>query len=284
MSIVPLKKLIVICGPTAVGKTSYAVSLAKKIKGEIVSADSRQVYKEMDIATAKPTKAEQEGIRHHMLDIIFPQESFSVACYQHQALLAIHDVIQRGKQPILVGGTGLYISAIIEGYHVPQVMRDEKLRQQLAKKNTNVLYALLKKMDPEYAEIVDKNNKVRLIRAIEVGQKTGKKFSQLRTKKHIDFDINIIRLQLPRAELYRRIEERIGTMLEKGLLEEVAYLGKKYGWKIPSMLTLGYKQLGYYIRGEVSFDRAIELFKRDTRRYAKRQLTWFRNKNFLQEQ
>lgn len=290
-----LPKLIVILGPTASGKTKVAIELAKKFNGEIVCADSRTIYKWMDIGTAKPVNAKtqnkqkrgeyiSEGIGHHLIDVVYPYEEFSLVDFKEKATKVINDIIKRGKVPFLVGGTGLYIDAIIKNLEIPSVAPDKKLRKKLEKEGLENLIEKLKKLDPESAEKIG-NNKRKITRALEVCIKTGRKFSEIgKTGKPI-FDALQIGITMSRPELYKRIDFRVEEMFKNGLIEEIKEIVeklKKRGlsfkeiWELPSMSGIGYKQVGMYLREEIDSEEARRLVARDTRHYAKRQITWFK--------
>jgi tRNA dimethylallyltransferase len=276
--------LIVILGPTAIGKTDFAIKLAKQVNGEIISADSRTVYQQMNIGTAKPSSSQRKLIPHYLLDVRRPDQIFTVAEFKKQALRIIQDIQSHGKIPFLVGGTGLYISAIVNNLSVPQIAPDKKLRKKLEvyikKYGLKKLYAKLIKLDPEAKEFIDPKNPRRIIRAIEVYLKTKQKFSQLRQSGQPLFRTLQIGLNLPRHKLYEKINNRTDQMIKSGLIKETQGLMKKYSPNLPSMSGIGYKQISLYLKNKISLPIAIELIKRDTRRYAKRQLTWFkRDKN-----
>lgn len=270
-------KVIAIVGATASGKTAYAVELAQKIDGEIISADSRYVYKGLDIGTAKPGIDERKGIPHCMIDIVEPDFNYSAGLYAKQAKECIKEILSRGKTPIVAGGTGLYIRVLLENYDLPNIEPDYKLRDELAKLSFDELYDILYKLDKESAESVARNDKKKLIRYIEVVKLTGLPLSKARGKKDEDeFDIEWIGLNFPREELYERINKRVDLMIEEGLIEETKNLLNKYG-RIPNIVdTIGYREIISYLDGETSLERAKELLKQNTRNYAKRQLTWFR--------
>ena len=278
-----LPKIIVILGPTASGKTDLGLRLAKKFNGEIVSADSRQVYKKMNIGTAKPAGVWKknyivDGVPHHLTDIVDPGESFSLADYKGLAMSAIKDILSRKKLPIIVGGTGLYIRAIVDNLNIPKVAPSKKLRKELAKKTLAELTAMLLKIDPMTAKKIDLKNPRRVLRALEVFIMSGESFSVQSTKSNPIFDVLEIGIDLPREELFARINARVDEQMASGLLEETkALLKQKYDWALPSMSGIGYKQMGFYLRGEATLDEAVAILKRDTRRYAKRQMTWFRS-------
>lgn len=269
-----MQKLVVILGPTGAGKTSMSLALAKKFDGYIISADSRQIYREMDIGTDKLTQDKWQGIEHRMIDIINPDQEYSLAQYQK----TVFAIVKKEKKhlPFLVGGTGLYIQSIIDNLNIPKGGPDKVLRKELGGKDTDTLFRMLIKMDPKAAQMIDENNKRRIIRAIEVCKKTKSKFSdQVRKKKSV-VDVLQIGIKITREEMYEKINNRVDEMMKEGLLEEVKKLGEKFGWGIPSMSAIGYKQLGLYFKRELSLDEAIELIKIDSRHYAKRQMTWFK--------
>lgn len=276
-----LPKIIAIVGPTASGKTSLSLSLAKKFNGEIINADSRQVYKEMNIGTAKPVKDKKKkdyfvvGVRHHLIDIILPDQEFTLAHYKEKAFVAIDDILKRGKMPIIVGGTGLYVKAIVENYDIPAVAPDLVLREKLNKKSLTELVKMLKRNNPELAERIDLKNPRRVMRALEVIL-SGAGAIAKEKKLSARYQTLQLGLDLPREELYGRINERVDEQIKSGLLVEVKKFSKKYSWTLPAMSGIGYKQLGYFLRNELTLSEAIEMIKRDTRRYAKRQMTWFK--------
>ena len=273
-----LSKVIAVVGATATGKTSYSIDLAKKIDGEIISADSRLVYKNFDIATAKPTIEERDGVPHHMIDIVEPFENYSVGLYVNDAKKCINDILSRGRTPIVVGGTGLYLNALLMNYDFPKVEPDIKLRKKLESDET--IYDKLVELDPDFACKVEKNDRKKIIRSLEVILLTGNKISNLKNEK--EFDVEWIGLNYPREELYDRINSRVDLMVECGLIEETKQLLEKYG-RIDNLLyTIGYQEIISYLDGELTFDDAIATLKQNTRRYAKRQLTWFRKNEDIQ--
>lgn len=270
--------LIVILGPTASGKTNLSLTIARKFDGEIISADSRQVYKYMDVATDKLLKEDQEGIAHHMIDIIEPSRQFTLADYKIKAFKTIKDIHSRKKVPILVGGTGLYISAVCENYQIPGVPPDYKLRQELTRefeeKGGEYLLEKLKKLDPQAAKKIDPRNGRYLIRALEINL-SGKK-NKTDQKTEPLFEILKIGIDWPREMLYDRINRRVETQIKRGLIEEVKQLLEKYNRKLPSMSSLGYPQIIKYLDDELTLKEAKELLQKETRNYAKRQITWWR--------
>ncbi len=267
-----LNKVVAIVGATASGKTSYSIELAKKINGEIISADSRLVYKNFNIATAKPTVEEREGIPHYMIDIVEPYEDYSVGLYVEDAKRCIEDIVSRGKTPIIVGGTGLYLNALLMNYDFPKIKPDYELRKKF--ENDDAIYEKLLSLDPDYASKVERNDRKKIIRALEVITLTGEKISQ--TKKTQEYDVEWIGLNFERDELYDRINRRVDIMLENGLVDETKSLLEKYG-RIDNLLyTIGYQEIISYLDGELSLCESIDMLKQNTRRYAKRQLTWFR--------
>ena len=279
--------LAVIVGPTAVGKTEIAIEVAQQIHAEIISADSMQIYRYMDIGTAKPSLEERKGIIHHMIDIIDPDEEFSAADFQIGAKLHIQDIYKRHKIPLLTGGTGFYINTVCYNYTFSHAEKDDSFRKQLQSQaqqhGNDYLYKKLDKLDPAAAKKIHPNNLRRVIRALEVCVKTGKPFSyyEEKTKKQqSQYELLIYGLTRPREELYRRIDERVSSMLDDGLVNEVQKL-LKMGYKrdLNSMQGLGYRQIIDYLYGEITMEEAVYLIARDTRHYAKRQYTWFLRDN-----
>ena len=268
--------VIAIVGATASGKTAYAIELAKKIDGEIVSADSRYVYKGFDIGTAKPTKDEQEGIPHHLIDIVEPEFEYSAGLYKKDASKIIQEIHSRGKTPIVTGGTGLYIDILLKNYDLPQIEANHSLRDELKQLDTEELFAKLKKMDTEASEIIDQNDRKKIIRAIEIIQATGKPLKETRGIEESPYTIEWIGKNHDRKTLYARIDKRVDIMLEMGLIDETKNLLKKHG-SIPNLVnTIGYREITSYLNGNCTLEEATELLKKNTRNYAKRQLTWFR--------
>ncbi|WP_416309744.1 tRNA (adenosine(37)-N6)-dimethylallyltransferase MiaA [Spirulina sp. 06S082] len=265
--------LIVICGATATGKSSLALSLAQHWHSIIISADSRQVYREFDIGTAKPTLAERERIPHALIDICDPRETLTLAEYQAQAQTAI---AHSSQTPFLVGGTGLYLKAIVKGLKIPRVSPHSSLRENLATLGQKQLYEFLRQVDAIAAEKIHPNDNTRTLRALEVFYVTGKPISSLQGENPPDYPILQIGLDCDRDRLKDRISQRTQQMLDLGLISEVEKLGHKYGWDLPLLGTLGYAEIKQYLLGEISLDKAKELTIVHTCQFAKRQRTWFR--------
>lgn len=276
-----MKKLIAIVGPTAVGKSRLALQLAQTLDAEIVSADSRQVYRHMDIGTAKPSKQELALVRHHLIDIVNPDEDFSLAQYQQLAGEAVEDIIRRGKLPLLIGGSGQYVWAMVEGWGIPRVPPDPALRQELEEKAAAVgseeLYRRLERINPAAAAGIDRFNTRRVIRALEV---TRNKNIAPQPSKSARYDSLIIGLTLDRAELYNKIDTRVDKMIELGLVKEVSGLVKKgYRLELPSMSGIGYKQIGEYLAGKTTLEAAVQQVKFESHRYVRQQYNWFSPKD-----
>jgi len=274
-------RLVAIVGPTATGKSRLAIRLAQGLNGEIVSADSRQIYRHMNIGTAKPNHQEQALVPHHLIDIVNPDEDFSLAQYQQLAYHTIADIHQRGKLPWLVGGSGLYVWVVLEGWSIPPVPPDPGLRrtltEQAAKGEVAELYQELAKVDPAAAQKIDPRNVRRVIRALEVTRSAGIPFSQLQQKKAPPFQTLIIGLTAARDELYRRIDARVDEMMARGLVDEVKNLvNMGYGLNLPAMSGIGYLQIGRHLQGELSLAEAIQQIKYGTHRLARHQYNWFR--------
>lgn len=275
-------KVIVIGGPTASGKTALSIEVAKAIDGEIVSADSMQIYKEMDIGTAKPKKKEKQNIKHYMIDIINPNERYSVADYKRDAKNAIKEIIQKGKTPIVVGGTGLYIDSLIYEIDYPEIETDLSYRKYLEelveKEGLLSLYEKAKEIDEMAMEKISKNDKKRILRVLELYHQTGKTKTELdkESRKEPEFDYKMFAINMEREILYDRINKRVDIMIEKGLIEEVQAIYDKYKEFPTSMQALGYKEVVEYLEKKITKEEMIEKIKMESRRYAKRQLTWFR--------
>ena len=277
------QKVIVICGPTASGKTALSIELAKKVNGEIVSCDSMQIYKEMDIGTAKPTVEEMQGIKHYMIGIISPNERYSVADYKKDAKKAIREILNKGKVPIVVGGTGLYIDSLIYEIEYQDIEFDKEYREHLEKevkeKGLEELYNVAKEIDPEAIEKISKNDKKRILRILEIYHATGENKTEQERKsrqKEVEYDYKVYALNMDREKLYDRINKRVDKMIEEGLIQEVEKIYKKYNDFPTAMQGLGYKEVVEYLEGKLTKEEMIEKIKQETRRYAKRQLTWFR--------
>lgn len=279
-----MEKVIVIIGPTSVGKTSISIDIAKQFNGEVINGDSTQVYRNLNIGTAKITEEEKEGVVHHLMDILEPNENFSVADFQHLVRKKITEINKRGKVPIIVGGTGLYVQAVLFDYEFSEATSNEKLREELERfvieNGNDVLHERLATIDPVSAQNIHVNNVRRVIRAIEVYEDTGIPFSEyiLKQKKEMLYDATIIGLTMDREKLYERINLRTDLMMRSGLLKEVEGLYEYLPRECQSLHSIGYRELYDYIEGKLSLEDSIEVIKQHTRRYAKRQLTWFRNK------
>ena len=279
------KPLIILAGPTAVGKTSLSIRLAKETGGEIISADSMQVYRHMDIGSAKITKEEMEGVPHYLVDVLEPEEEFNVVRFQQMAKEAAEMIWKKGKIPLVVGGTGFYIQAFLYDIDFTENDGDESYRRQLERKasdeeGASELYEILKTVDPKAAQEIHPRNIKRIIRALEFYHQTGKKISEhneTQRQKESPYNYAYFVLTDERSRLYERIDRRVDLMMEQGLLDEVRYL-KERGVRKDStaMQGLGYKELYAYLEGEYPLDEAVRIIKRDTRHFAKRQLTWFK--------
>ncbi len=271
-----LPPLLVLLGPTAVGKTDLSLQLAQRFQGEIVSADSRLFYRGLDIGTAKPTTAERTAVAHHLIDICNPDQTLTLGDYQQMAYAAIEDIQARGKLPLLVGGTGQYIRAIVEGWGIPRVAPQPALRALLEKKSREELARWLTQLDPVKAAETDLKNPRRTIRALEVILTTGLPLSQLQAKKPPPYHIVQIGLHRDRAELYQRIDQRVDNMLAEGLEQEVrALVTAGYDWSLPSMSGLGYRQFAPYLAGEQTLAEVAERIKFETHRFVRHQQNWF---------
>lgn len=279
-----MNRLVAIVGPTAIGKSRLALRLARTFGGEIVNADSRQVYRYMDTGTAKPTPEELALVPHHLINITNPDESFSLAQYQELAYRAINDIHQRRKLPLLEGGSGLYVWTVVEGWQIPRVPPRPELRKKLEAKAAAIgaekLYQELVAIDPAAAQKIDPRNVRRVIRALEVYEQTSTPFSRLQRKQAPPFASLIIGLTCDRAELYRRIDERVDRIMAQGLVREVEKLVKMgYDFTLSAMSTIGYKQIGMHLRGELSLEEAVQQVKYETHRFVRHQYAWFRLKD-----
>jgi len=272
-----LGKLLVIVGPTAVGKTSLSLQIAEQFNGEIISADSRLFYRGMDIGTAKPSAEEQALVPHHLIDICNPDETLTLGEYQRLAYRTIDTVLENGRLPILVGGTGQYIKAVVEGWGIPEVPPHPDLREVLATFGGPELARWLKLLDPTAAERIDARNVRRVIRALEVTLVSGKPITELQRKTPPPYDIHVLGLIRERETLYQRIDQRVDHMMTDGLLTELEALkAAGYGRSLPAMSGLGYQQLWAFLDGEMTLEEAVERIKFETHRFARQQNTWFR--------
>lgn len=278
-----MQKVIVICGPTASGKTNLSIELAKKIGGEIVSCDSMQIYKDMTIGTAKPTIEEMQGIKHYMIDCVSPDVRYSVADYKKDATRSIQEIIEKGKVPIVVGGTGLYLESLIYGIDYNEIKVDldyrEKLEKLLETDGLDKIYNMAKEIDEKAMEKISRNDKKRIFRVLEIYHSTGKTKTQLEIesrKNGPEYNYILFGITMDREKLYDRINKRVDLMIDNGLIEEVQNLIVKYNYFPTAMQGLGYKEVIQYINGDLTKDEMIDKIKQETRRYAKRQLTWFR--------
>lgn len=275
--------VIVICGPTASGKTALSIELAKRINGEIVSADSMQIYKYMDIGSAKPTKKEMDGIKHYMLDFVEPNMRYSVADYKKEAECCIEKILKKGKVPIVVGGTGLYVNSLIYGIEYNEIKLDKEYRKELEEIAENEglegLYNKAFEIDPTATERISCNDKKRILRILEIYHETGKTKTEQEIEsrsKEVKYNYKVFAINMDREKLYDRINQRVDIMIEQGLIEEVKNLISKYDELPTAIQGLGYKETKEYIEGIISKEEMIDKIKMETRRYAKRQLTWFR--------
>lgn len=278
------EQVIVICGPTASGKTSLGIKLAKKIEGEIVSCDSMQIYKDMSIGTAKPTDEELKEAKHYLVDFVMPNERYSVAEYKKDAEYTIEQIIKSGKKPIIVGGTGLYLNSLVYGIDYPNIETDLNYRQELEdrvnKEGLENLYKEANKIDSKAMEKISSNDKKRILRILEIYHSTGKTKTQLEEdsrKNGPKYDYKIFVLNMDREKLYDRINKRVDIMIEDGLVDEVKQLLKKYKEFPTAMQGLGYKEVVEYLENKLTKVEMIEKIKQETRRYAKRQITWFKS-------
>ena len=275
-------KILVVGGPTGSGKTDLAIRLAEAVGGEIVNADSMQIYRGMDIGTAKPSAEERARVPHHLLDIVSPDVNFTASDFRREATAAIADIDARGRKAVVVGGTGLYIRALLEGL-VDSPTGDPQLRLQFADCSGEELLQRLAVVDPVTAARLHPNDRVRLVRALEVYSQTGRPISDLRSEHGFSgsyYDSLKVAIRVERQELYRRLERRVDLMLQEGLVQEVsALMDQGFSRDMKAMRSIGYKEVASFLAGELTLDKAVELIKRDTRRYAKRQMTWFTKEN-----
>lgn len=276
------KNVLLIVGPTAVGKTKFSLEIAEQLDGEIISADSRQVYKYMDIGTAKPTPEERKRIKHHFIDIKYPDEYYSAGKYGREARRVIHEIFSRGKRPIVVGGSGFYVRALVDGLCDAEISNSEIkqiLKTVVQRDGLKTLYEKLIQVDPVLAERIHPNDTQRILRALEVWELTGVPLSQFQQERQeaADFNPIFLGLTMDRKRLYQRIEQRVDNMIELGLVQEVVLLKEKgYSDELISLQTVGYQEVFQYLKGNFSYENMISLIKQKSRHYAKRQLTWFR--------
>jgi len=277
-------KVVVIAGPTASGKSALAIELAKIINGEIISSDSMQIYKDMDIGTAKVTEEEMQGIKHYLIDCVLPNERYSVSDFKKDSEKAIEEILAKGKVPIVAGGTGLYIDSLVYGIEYQEMNFDEEYRNKLMEQaetedGLKKLFAEAEKIDPDAMKNISPNDKKRIIRVLEIFKATGKNKTEqerLSRLKGVKYDFKMFALNMERSLLYERINKRVDIMLEQGLVKEVEKLKEKYNCFPTAMQGLGYKEVVQYLENECTYEEMVEKIKQETRRYAKRQLTWFR--------
>ena len=274
MSTTAKQKIIIILGPTASGKSDFAVKLAKKFNGELISADSRQIYQELNIGSNKITETEKQGIKHYLLDVVKPDQDFSLYDWQQNAFQSIEKILKKNKQPIIVGGTGLYLSSILQNYQLPAT--DKALRLKLNKLSLEKLVAQLKKIDPEITKKIDSKNKIHVVRALEYAIAFHDDLQTNKKTATCPYDYLIFGLNPDKEKLYQKINNRVDTMIKNGLLAEVKNLIKKYKADLPALSGIGYQEISKYLNKELGFEEAVELIKKNTRHYAKRQMTWFR--------
>ena len=274
-------RVLAVVGPTAAGKTTLAMSLAKELDGEIVGADSRQVYRYMDVGTAKPSKEQRSAVPHHLIDLVNPDEEYSLALFLRDARSAIKDILSRSKLPIVAGGTGQYVRGLLEGWNVPQVPPDPALRAELERRardeGVEALYGELAALAPAAAHGLDRRNPRRVIRALEVHHSSGEGKERSARRKAPDFKATVLGLTLQREALYRRIDERVDSMIAAGWVAEVkTLLGRGYGPELPSLSGLGYREIVGHLAGELPLDEAVQRIKYRTHGFARRQYGWFR--------
>ena len=276
-----MKRLVAIVGPTGIGKSRLAIYLAGLFRGEIVNADSRQVYRYLDIGTAKPTPEEMSRVPHHLIDIVNPDENFNLARFQELANAAIEDIFRRGRVPFLAGGSGLYVRAVLEGWQVPRISPDARFRynveERAGARGVDEIYGELVRLDPEAAKKIDRRNVRRVIRALEVRARSGQTFSRLAGKKIPSFETFTIGLTTDRAELYKIVDRRVDEMIQRGLVGEVENLRKMgYDLNLPSLSGIGYRQIGRYLESETTLEEATRKMKTETHRFIRHQYAWFR--------
>lgn len=272
-----LPRVIFVIGQTAVGKTAQAIALAQAIGGEIISADSRQIYRYMDIGTAKPSLTEQQQVPHHLIDVVDPDTPFTLAEYRDSALALIADIVRRGRVPLVVGGTGQYVAALLEGWSIPEIPPNPQLRAQLEALAPAELAAQLHVLDPVAAATIHASNVRRMVRAVEVCISTGRRFSELRQSHALTFTPEVYWLTLETTALYQRIDARVDTMLATGLVAEVEMLlARGYDWSLPAMSGIGYREFQPWLAGSADMTAVAERIKFNTHAFARRQATWFR--------
>lgn len=285
-----MDKVVVIVGPTASGKTALSIALAKRINGEIISSDSMQIYKDMDIGTAKVTKEEMDGIKHYLVDFVSPEKRYTVSDFKKDCTLAIEEIIKKGKTPIIVGGTGLYADSMINGIEYPDMEFDDEYRKELMEKSQDPeellkLWNEANKIDPEAMLKISKNDRKRIIRVLEIYKATGKTKTQMEIESRKNgpkYDFKVFAVSMDRELLYDRINRRVDIMINNGLEDEVRNIIKKYNSFPTALQGIGYKEVVEYFDGKISRDEMIDKIKQESRRYAKRQLTWFRkNKDII---
>ena len=271
-------KIVVICGPTASGKTALGIQVAQQANGEIISSDSMQIYKDMDIGTAKPTEEERAQAVHHLVDFVSPDQRYSVADFKKDATEKIEDILSRGKLPIIVGGTGLYVNSLIHNIEYKEEITDIEYRNELEKVELETLYKQAQEIDPEAAAKVSQNDRKRITRILEIYHTTGKTKTQMEaeSRKEVKYDYKIFVLTPERDKLYERINLRVDLMMQAGLVDEVKQLLQKYNEFPTAMQGLGYKEVKEYLDGDITEEEMVEKIKQESRHYAKRQLTWFR--------
>jgi len=275
------KRIVFIVGPTAVGKTEIALKLAKLLDAEIISADSRYLYRGMNIGTAKPSQKELGEVNHHLIDVTDVTENWSLSIFRNHAIKSIKSTIKRGKLPLIVGGTGQYIFSILEGWQIPELAPNFRLRELLEDWENEIgqdaFFSKLEILDPQAARLIDKRNKRRTIRALEVILLTGRLFSSLRKKQPIEYPFKIIGLTRERKLLYQRIDNRIDMMIKEGFIQEVENLIKRgYHFDLPAMSAIGYKEIGLYLSEKNDLDESVRLIKKRTHQFVRRQANWFK--------